>query len=674
MLPALVFVLVALAVGTLVSYLYDDDAPLVARAGFGAVSALAVLALAGFILANFVGIAGATAVSLALAAAPLGLILRQPIRARLQSDIEALRQSVSSAIFRPSPRTTGVLAYATFLALLVWLAFERVLIVDGTGVSTGYVNNLGDLPFHMQVTASFAYGNNFPPEDPTYAGTGFAYPYMSDFLTAVLVTLGAPIDGAFLIQNVVLGLALIVIVHRLTFVLTRSELAALIAPALVLLSGGLGWVVLLDEARSSEIGLLAYLRDLPHDYTIGIAPFRWGNAITTLLVTQRSLAFGLPLALLVLIQLWRLIHAPPVALDGDGGEGSWAARLRLLSPRVLWAVIRQRPEAPAAGLLTGLLPLVHAHSFIVVMGTAFLLGLLFRQWRDRKWLPWAIYVVVALAIALPEVWWSGHNSIANAGAFFGLELGWDHGNENIAWFWLLNTGMFIPLILIGLVWPDVRARLPYGLLLFSLPFLTWFVVPNVIKLAPWVWDNIKVLIYWYVGFVPLVALMVAWLLRRRDLWSLAGACLLASMVLAGAIDVGRVISRQTIYQEFDADGIAIADRIRNETPARALILHAPTWNPPVFLTGRRSLLGYTGYIWAHGLEFAPREADIRQIYAGGPEAESLLARHRIDYVLLGPLERSWMSDANLAVNDEFFARFTEVAAAGQYRLFQIETS
>lgn len=670
MLLAALLILATISAGTLATYLYDDEAPPVARIGFGTVTGLAVVALVGFLIALAVGISLAAQILVLLTVVASSLLVWTPIRAKAVTDLMVLREQLRAAVFHPTLGTTAILAYIAAMGLFLWLVFDRILIVEPTGVYTGYVNNLGDLPFHTQVTASFAFAGNFPPEDPTFAGTSFSYPYMADFLTAILVTLGSPLDGAFLLQNLALAAALVIVLHRFARVLTGDGLAALIAPLLVLLSGGLGWIMLVDEVRASELGLLAYLSELPHDYTIGVPPYRWGNAITTLLVTQRSLAFGLPLTLVVFTQLWRLIHSPAIhlrATDEHGVESVRSVTLRGLRPAVVKQVILERPEALAAGAFTGLLPLVHAHSFIVVMGTAFLLGVLFRQWRDGRWLAWSIYVVAALAIALPEIWWSTHGSQASAQTFFGIELGWDHGTEDIAWFWFLNTGVFIPLLLYGLVAPVARARAPRALLLFSLPFLVWFIVPNVARLAPWVWDNIKVLFYWYVGFVPLVSLLIARHLRKRWLPRALGAALLMSLVLAGSVDIWRVVSGQTVFQEFDADGVAIAEHIRLDTPQRALILHAPTWNPPVFLTGRRSLLGYTGYIWAHGLDYAPREADIKRIYAGESDAVTLLAQYGVDYVLVSPLERSYMT-----VNDQFFSRFKEVATAGEYRLYQID--
>jgi uncharacterized membrane protein len=150
---------------------------------------------------------------------------------------------------------------------------------------------------------------------------------------------------------------------------------------------------------------------------------------------------------------------------------------------------------------------------------------------------------------------------------------------------------------------------------------------------------------------------------------MGGVVALLVLTLAGGLDVWRVVSGQTAYQEFDADGIAIAAAIRAETPPRALVLHAPTYDPPVFLTGRRSLLGYTGYIWAHGLEYASREADIKRIYAGDPAADDLIESYGIDYIVVSPIERAYMP-----VDDAAFERHRLVDVAGEYRLYEVSRS
>jgi hypothetical protein len=658
MLVALALLLLATLSGAVVSYAYDADAPLPVRLAHGVATGFAALAIVGFVGAALAGISIGTGLAAIALVLPLVAARKTELRDRLRVDWQAVGASVRGAVVDRDRGALAAVVFSVVAVVFLGLVFERVIVMRDGALYTGYVNNLGDLPFHMQVASSFAFGRNFPPEDPTYAGTGFAYPYLSDFLAAMLVNLGASMGEAFFLQNLALGLALVGLLYRFVQVLTLDRLASYLAPLLLLLSGGLGWTMLAGDVQRGERGLIGTLTSLQHDYTItSDGPYRLGNAITTLLVTQRSLLSGLPLALIAFILLWRLVQSPPAPLEGGKRNGV----LRFFAANRV---------ALAAGVVTGMLPLIHAHSFVVVMGTAFLLGVVFRQWRDSRWQSWALYVIVALTLALPQIWWSTHDSVANAGMFFGVELGWDHGDTNIVWFWLLNTGLFIPLALLGgwWLWSGRAGRdRRRAAVLFCAVFVTWFVVPNVFRLAPWIWDNIKVLLYGFVGALPLVAYGLARLLRAPGAWRVAGALALASLLLAGSLDVWRALSRQTEYLEFDREAIAMAQAIRSRTPPRALILHAPTWNPTVFLTGRRSLLGYTGYIWAHGLDYAGREADIKKIYAGDGDADALMRGYGIDYLVVTPLERGYTQ-----VNDQYLAKLTLVDEIGASRLYEVK--
>ncbi len=230
----------------------------------------------------------------------------------------------------------------------------------------------------------------------------------------------------------------------------------------------------------------------------------------------------------------------------------------------------------------------------------------------------------------------------------------------------MNTGLFIPLLIVALVWRRGAFKLPSRLLRFYAPFILCFVLPNLIKVAPWIWDNIKVLFLWYVASAPLVAWLLArWWQQRSFLRWLAPA-VLVTLLLAGALDVLRVVSEASEYQEFDAPGIAAAGLISAQAAPRAVVLHAPTYNSPVFLTGRRSLLGYPGWMWSRGLDYSQRNADIERIYSGGPDAEALLGQYSVDYVLVSPLEL-----ASFKVNEQFWLKYKRVSQAGAYRVYQI---
>ncbi|HEX8144319.1 MAG TPA: hypothetical protein VF553_17090 [Pyrinomonadaceae bacterium] len=666
-----VLALISLAGGTLFTYFYDEDAPLVSRLCAGTCTGLGAFGLLAFIYASFLGL---TPLALGLAAAsmaaPLVILLEPERRTKALRDVGGAARSVRRSILHPSLRQTSSVLFYALICVLLWLVYDRAMFEQGGNVYTGLANNYGDLPFHLSVMTSFVKGANFPPEDPTYAGARFTYPFLADFIAACFVRAGASLRAAMLLENLLLALAFTGLLHRWAQVLTRDRWAAHLTPVLVFLSGGLGWWMLFDDASKENRSILSVLAEPSHDYTIiPETVYRWGNALTTLLVPQRSMLLGLPLALIVFIQWWKVFDEEEQDAKEKEGKGKRkkaqrARQVEAIPPPAFSPFLNFHGARPmiGAGIVAGLLPLAHAHTFVVVMMLGACLCLMN---VERRWRAWAAFFIVASLLAVPQMWWATHGSSVRAGTFFAWQYGWDRGETNVLWFWLLNAGLFIPLVVAALAWRGPRPLVPRRLLLFYLPFTLCFLIPNLFKLAPWVWDNIKVLFYWYVASVPLVALLLA-RLWRGALWRrLVASALIIALTLSGALDVWRVVSRATALEEFDRDGIAFAAMIEAKTAPRALVLHAPIHNHPLFLTGRRSLMGYPGHIWTHGLDYRQREAEIRRIYAGGPDASALLARYGVEYMVTSPLER-----AQMPVNDAFFERYEMVEEIGEYRLYK----
>jgi hypothetical protein len=548
--------------GTMATYLYERDASFLARLCAGVCVGCAALGLVGFIIASFIGL-NATALVLAdaLTALPLLLLLREDARRGLSADIYETGRLVRQALLHPGRGATGVLLFYCVAAIVFWLVFDRAMYQTAEGIFTGVDNNIGDLPFHLAIISGFVHGENFPPQHPEFAGVRLTYPFIVDFVTAMFVRAGATLQGALFWQNFALALSLTGLLHRWAQTLTRDRAAALLTPALVLLSGGFGFTEFLREAAASGQGIMGMLKELPHDYTIGafMGPlgYRWGNAITTLLIPQRGLLFGIPLALIVWTLWWkategeeanaqRSIGEEPVKAKGARAtrkKGSAKARrgargreefAAVASPAVVPApssLASLSLDTPArqmlaAGVVAGLLPLAHAYSFVVMMLMGACLALLFADWRGARddgstsrafsWLrlwsslrPWLLFAFAASVLAVPQMWWATRDSGVRAGQFFGWSFGWDHGEHNIVWFWIKNTALFIPLLIAALLWRGRGAVVSSRLLRFYAPFLLCFIVPNVYRLSPWVWDNIKILFYWWLASAPLVALLLA---------------------------------------------------------------------------------------------------------------------------------------------------------------------
>jgi hypothetical protein len=670
---------IAIASGALLTYTYDEDAPLASRLCAGACLGFALMGLVGFIFASFLGL---NEISIGLIelvlATPFLLFMNEQRRTAVNADVTKAIQAISHATSKPDRWAFIYFLFYAGVMMAMWLIFSRALLEKPDGLYTGVLNNYGDLPFHLSVITRFVYGQNFPPEDPTFAGARFTYPFLTDFISAMFVRAGASLRDSMFIENWIVGVGLVGVLHRFGQQLLRNRTAAILTPVLVILNGGFGWAMLFSDVNKTEGGVFQILRHLPHSYTI--LPeveqgWRWGNSVISLLVPQRGFLLGIPLAVIVFTQWWASLRSSEEGkskkVKGKKEEHQAEnANLRtardesssLFFPFSFFLLPSAR-RMLAAGVVAGLLPLIHAHSFITVMGVGACLALInWRQWRE-----WLTFLLVASIIAGPQLLWSMHGSAVSTRSFIGWEFGWGHGNENFFWFWLKNTGLFIPLLLIALLWKREDYLVSRKLLLFYLPFALCFIIPNVLKLAPWIWDNIKVLFYWWIASAPIVALVLA-RLWEGNAWKRALAAMLFVVVtLAGGLDVFALLTQQGEYQEFDRDGVTFAEMIKQRTPPRATVLHAPIHNTPVFLTGRRSIIGYPGHIWTHGIDFGPRESDVKKIYSGSLDAADLLSKYGVDYVVIDPQEHSVMP-----VNDAFFSHYPEVATIGAYHLYKIK--
>ena len=162
------------------------------------------------------------------------------------------------------------------------------------------------------------------------------------------------------------------------------------------------------------------------------------------------------------------------------------------------------------------------------------------------------------------------------------------------------------------------------------------------------------------GFVAGTSLGRGWDKR------VAAVSMFAMVVAAGALDVASILFRPTNHQVFDRSGIQFAEAMKRQTAPDVLVMHAPVHNHPVFLTGRRSLMGYPGHIWTHGLDYVQRQTEIKRVYAGTSDADSIIRRYGIDYVVVGPHERNIM-----LINEIFFSKFQVLGDVGGYRLYKV---
>lgn len=646
--------------GLALTYLVAENEKFMWRLAVGSIVGSAVYGLAGFLLAMAFGLNAITAgIALVVTMMPAAILLLQKYRIRFRQDWARAVGKLQGGNLK---RFSGFTYYA-FIFVLFWLFFNQAMYETAQGIFTGGSNNLGDLPFHLGAIFGFTDGNNFPPQNPSFAGAKFSYPFIADFLAACFMKLGSGVKDAMFVQDVTWAFSLVVILERFTVKLTGSKLAGRIAPFLLIFSGGLGFIGFFKDYWAQSKSIFDFIGTLPRDYTISDS-YRWGNSMVVLFMTQRSLLLGMPLTVTVLGYLWRVFNAEPA----ENSEAGNAARppsgyLGFAGPLMV-------------GLLAGTLPLIHLHSLAVLfVVTAFLFAFSSARWRT--WLAFGLGVCI---VAVPELLWIMSGTATETSKFIGWQFGWDKRDDNIIWFWIKNTGLVLPAIAAGayLIYSQfgmhedgkkTKDPIPPSkkLLVFYVPFAAIFLIANAAKLAPWEWDNIKVLIYWFVGSIPLIAYAIAWAWRKDAVLKTIGGIAFATLILAGSLDVWRTASGQNKIQVFDADAVKIAEQIKQKTPPNALFLNAPTYNSAVVLSGRQSYMRYSGHLASHGIDYGEREDQVRRIFGGGGVADLLLSKDNIEYVLVSPEERS-----SLKAKDETFIKYPVVAESGQYRVYKIK--
>jgi hypothetical protein len=596
---ALYLVLCALA-GAGMTYLSRLPLRLEERAAFGMVVGAMAATAAGFVAALVIGlnlwsILGGLALALAVSAAGWRLALAGELRAEA-ADLGRRWSAPWRSAEHPWP-LWGLLA-------VCW-AFALYYLGGGysftpAGLLTTANGFYGDWAAHLAYAGSFAYGQNLPPEFPVDPGHRMAYPFMVDFFAASLVDLGASLTSSLVLTSGYLALALPAVVALAGARLVGSLAAASAGCLVFLLGGGLGFLNFFSDL--DRLGAAA-LQHVPRFYTMDPdRNYQWMNPVLAYLVPQRSVLFGLAVALMV------------------------AALLVVARDRAPW------PAYAFAGVVAGLAPLFHLHGY----GTALALAAFWALFDRRR--GYVAFFVPALGLGLPVTAWMLQGGTTDIRALPGWLADFPPHHDGAIWFWLKNTGLLIPSLVAAQLW---AGTLPAGMAARLGPIWLWFLVPNFVVFQPWEWDNTKFFIFWFLFGSLMVGALLVRLARRGVEGAVIAAILAAVLCASGGLDLARALDRTQMTAVFvDSNGLAVAQWAREHTDPKAIFAVAPQHNEPVTaLGGRRVVAGYGGWLWTYGLsDWVQKTDEERRILAGDPATADLLARDHVSYVVIGPQE------------------------------------
>jgi hypothetical protein len=540
---------------------------------------------------------------------------------------------------RLDPWATALVALLVVRWALLW---SSALTLRPDGLWAGHEYIWSDWPTHLGIVTHFAFGGNFPPEHPLFAGLPLSYHYLSDLTPAAFVVLGMDPLAVLPLHSFVLSILAVLGIYAFARRLGGVRSIATLAVILFVFGAGLGWIATVARIDSSH-DLFGTLANAPWDATAQTdLHIRFFNPYFAFLMSQRAYLYGLPIAMLTVTLLVR------------------AARRRSVRTFTL------------AGIVAGLLPLAHLPTLLALaMVTPFLAFLLApRPWHLRAipWRGWIVFHVVWVAVAVPQLLMQLGGG-AGALAAFRLDLGWVAAPDPWWWFWLKNLGLFIPLGLLAL---GARRILPPRAHRTLLAFMPIFVVANTFAFQPWDWDNHKILIYWFLAVTILVAALLvrAWRSSRSAAVRLLLVGVVVTMTLGPALENLDQLEGHGQYRMLTTEQLQLAAEIRDVTDPKALLVGGMQPQDPLMeLTGRRLLMGYWGQLWVSGIAYQQRQADVGTIYTMGPGAVDLLRTYKVDYVVIGPDERSTLNANEAAYAD----RFPVAARTENYRVYDVRS-
>lgn len=533
--------------------------------------------------------------------------------------------------------------------------FSQMLVMKPTGLWAGHVHIWGDWSLHIAMVNIFALK---PPDEwfayhPYYAYGKFTYGFLTNLISGLLMRVGFSLPAAMLFPSMVFGIVLTLGLYTIFYQLLKTQKAAVTAVVVFFCSSGLGFLRFLSDWLNNPTAANFFFPR--QDFTRLERQYQWlaGNWFTGMLVPQRSYLLGMSITVWVMAGvLWvflRVTKKPKVELTKE-----------------------QKIILVACGVGAGILPITHMHSFIVLVITSALLGLL----TIKQWKKWLWYAVPAGLISTVLYWNFIKGGIENP-EFMQVLLGWTApaGNNPLQHFinwltmWWEIWGVMFPLALIGI--PLARKKLPPISQAFILAGFVVFALANIILFQPIQWDNSKLFMWVYFFLSPLAVLSLQQLWRERAKGSRIIAVVLFILLTgSGYMEMWRLTHFDRNSLEMSSmDDIQLGEKIRQQTNSQSVFLTATAHNHPVMEWGVRPiLLGYPGWAFNFGFLYRPREVDINTMFLGGTQAEELLKKYKVSYVAIGPAELQLFR-----ANEAYFRKYPLAVTSQNYRIYDVRS-
>lgn len=482
------------------------------------------------------------------------------------------------------------------------------------------MNLNGDLPFHWHMVEYLSRAPDFWPGNNIFGLDRLRYAFGVNYLSALMHRHGLPIEAALVFPLI---LSLVAVFQQLW------KWAGLWAVVAFFASGGGWWL---------PVGTWSQIWG-PGDQ------LAWKNLFLSILVTQRGFWFALPAGIFWIRFLTEMQKNPWLATP---------EKWRFIF--AIWAFM----------------PFFHLHSFVIltIFGViSSLMSPLRQDFRSilKQSLTWAWIPLVFILSSI---------SFRNANASVRLVTNWmsETAPWNVAWG--VNFGPLPFLVLfLGLAYITrlkFRGRRVVDDHQDTKVFATWVLLGLIfshVMLAPWNWDQTKILLWVYLGVSVAIGRVMTQLLPRS-----VAIVLLLLLHLPGLAQlrggVGHQMGKHALWTVEDQTAVA---NLMRDIPIDEKVLVAPSPHHPIFSTGQPIVAGYMGHLWSQGLPINGLE-DFLKAWMRDPSdpllREGPFHELKSQYLLWGPLEREWAGTATPGGESDGGSKWQQIAVSGNWVLYK----
>ena len=508
-------------------------------------------------------------------------------------------------------RPISIEGFITF-SLLFTLIFIFALLsyLRDAIFSTGTVYS--DIPFHMALISSIAYGANSGTDDfltPFYSDAYLRYPFLPDFHSSVLISTGnGSMRTAIAIPTLMMFTSFLLSMFSLFRYFSRERFVPELGCVFWFVASGVGWKWYLHPNCRNSMGA-NFVHSMCGEETVF-----WIHPFIHFLMPQRSAVYSMPINIYIILLL-------NIFIDSDMKD--WKAAL-------------------SAGVIMGTLPMISAHSFIAIGEYAIFLCILNFHWiSPKRWvkdvLNWAIYGFTAIFIALPQIikLLSGPKR-----TLFSWEALWKERKPNANFFdmlrvWWMALGGFI-IIALFFVWPILNSHQRR----IYMPSIFVFLLANYLRYQPGAMDNTKI---FFATWYPLACVCVSLFFvtnfktpsihRKKIIPLLIFAFFFMS--ISSILCMYRSSFPAQLWSKNTASlGRWFIDYAQKNTSILSSMWHS---NPAMAIGGHLLYMGYPGWVWTHGFDLNRRIYERNYLF-DNMDAIPLFHNLNISYITINYLE------------------------------------